>query len=213
MAVETTNPQDVFINCRFDPEWQDKFEALAFAVIGCGFRVHCARELDDATGTRIDKLYRIIGESRYGVHDLSCVGLDGINNLPRFNMPLELGFFLAAKQYGGAQQREKRCLIMEREPYRYQMFVSDLNGMDIGPHQDEARQMVRCVRDFLFTASRRKTIPTGLNLVNSYDAFVHSMPQLLADSGLGHGDLLFADFEKLAIEWAKADSSLGANSG
>ncbi|HMO77237.1 MAG TPA: hypothetical protein PKD99_13200 [Sphingopyxis sp.] len=211
MAAGQTNPQDVFINCRFDPEWTDNFEALAFAVIGCGFRVRCARELDDATGTRIDKLYRIIGESRYGIHDLSCVDPDPVNNLPRFNMPLELGFFLAAKQYGGTHQKEKRCLILESEPYRYQIFVSDLNGMDINPHQNDARTMVRRVRDFLFTASRRKTIPTGPNLVNSYDAFVNSRLQLLADAGLDADELLFADYEKLAIEWIKADASLGSH--
>ncbi|MCW3847185.1 hypothetical protein OF829_08025 [Sphingomonas sp. LB-2] len=207
MAIASTNAQDVFINCRFDPAWHSKFEALAFAVIGCGFRVRCARELDDAAGTRIDKLYRIIQESRYGIHDISCVELDAANNLPRFNMPLELGFFLAAKQYGGVGQKEKRCLIFESEPYRYQQFISDLNGMDIAAHGDDPRTMVRRVRDFLFTSSRRKTIPTANNLVASYDAFQAARPKLLADAGLGHGPLLFADYEMLAIEWVRANAA------
>jgi hypothetical protein len=210
MALNSTNPQDVFINCRFDDGWKDKFEALVFAVVGCGFRVRCAKELDDATGTRIDKLYRIIGESRYGIHDLSCVELDAQSNLPRFNMPLELGFFLAAKQYGGEKQKEKRCLIFETQAYRYQQFISDLNGMDVKPHDNDVRTMVRNVRDFLFTTSRRKTIPTAMHLVNSYNTFVLSRGELLTDAGLGHDDLLFADYEKLVIEWVKADASLSS---
>lgn len=204
MVTTSTNPQDVFINCRFDPDWQDNFEGLVFAVIGCGFRVRCAKELDDAAGTRIDKLYRIISESRYGIHDLSCVELGIENNLPRFNMPLELGFFLAAKQYGGERQKEKRCLIFDTEAYRYQQFISDLNGMDITAHDDDARTMVQSVRNFLFTTSRRKTIPTALNLLNSYDAFTNARPDLLAEAQLGHHNLLFADYEKLVIEWVKA---------
>ncbi len=204
MVAETTNPQDVFINCRFDTVWQGKFEALVFGVLGCGFRARCAKEVDDAAGTRIEKLYRIIAESRFGIHDLSCVELDAANNLPRFNMPLELGFFLAAKQYGGEKQKEKRCLIFDTMPYRYQQFISDLNGMDITAHEDDERSMIRSVRNFLFTASRRKTIPTAPNLIKSYDAFVHARPELIADAGLGHQDLLFADYERLVISWIKA---------
>jgi hypothetical protein len=210
VAAVSTNPQDVFINCRFDPAWQSRFEAIVFAVIGCGFRVRCAREADDATGTRLDKIYRIIAESRYGVHDLSCVEPDEATQLPRFNMPLELGFFLAAKQYGGEKQKEKRCLIFESDPYRYQQFISDLNGVDITPHQNDPAVMVGRVRDFLFTSSRRKTIPTALRLRNSYDAFTQIRPHLLANEGLGHDGLLFADYEKLVIGWVKADASIGS---
>lgn len=58
-------------------------------------------ELDDGGQTRIDKLYGLIGECRYGIHDLSRTELDDVNQLPRFNMPLELGLFLGAKRYGG----------------------------------------------------------------------------------------------------------------
>jgi hypothetical protein len=210
VAIISTRPEDVCINCRFDPVWHVKFEALAFSVIGCGFRVRCARELEDATGTRIDKLYRIIAESRYGIHDISCVEPDPDSGLPRFNMPLELGFFLAAKRYGGEGQKEKRCLIFDTAAYRYQTFISDLNGMDITPHEDEERTMVRKIRDFLFTTSRRKTIPTAQNLVNSYDAFCNARPALLDAAGLGDEELIFADYEKLAIEWVKSDAALGS---
>jgi hypothetical protein len=44
--------------------------------------------MDDGSETRIDKLYRIVEASRFGIHDLSRTELDAVNNLPRFNMPL-----------------------------------------------------------------------------------------------------------------------------
>jgi hypothetical protein len=91
MATKTS---DVFINCPFDADFLPRFQALVFAVRACGFRVRCALEMDDGGETRIDKLYRIIEESRYSIHDLSRTELDPVNALPRFNMPLELGIFL-----------------------------------------------------------------------------------------------------------------------
>lgn len=206
----STNPEDVFINCRFDPAWSENFNTLVFAVIGCGFRVRCAREADDASGTRVEKLYGIIEESRYGIHDLSFVQLDPDSGLPRFNMPLELGFFLAAKRFGGSAQKEKRCLILETEQYRYMQFVSDLNGMDIQAHHDDVGEMITAVRNFLFTSSRRKTIPTAQNLRESHNRFRQALPAIAAAAGHNEEDLTFADYEKLVIEWVIADSSLGS---
>lgn len=100
--------RDVFINCPFDDDFAPGFRALVFGVIGCGYRARCAREVDDAAETRIEKLYRIIEQSRYGIHDISKTELDSDSGLPRFNMPLELGIFLGAKRYGREDQRKKK---------------------------------------------------------------------------------------------------------
>lgn len=118
--------RDVFINCPFDTEFAASFHALVFAVRACGFRARCAREMDDGGETRLEKLYRIVEDRRYGVHDLSRTELDPTHNLPRFNMPLELGIFLGAKRYGGDGHRDKRCLVFDTEQYRYQKFISVL---------------------------------------------------------------------------------------
>jgi hypothetical protein len=118
----------VFINCPFDAEYQQLFEALVFAVYECGFIARSARESRDASQVRIDKIFRIISECRYGIHDISRTELDGISRLPRFNMPLELGMFLAAKYYGNKREREKVCLVLDREKHRYQKFCSDIGG-------------------------------------------------------------------------------------
>lgn len=126
-----TSTDDVFINCPFDADYQQIFRALIFTIFACGFRARSARELDDGGQTRIDKLYNLISECRYGIHDLSRTELDPIHNLPRFNMPLELGIFLGAKRYGGKSQKLKKLLILDLEQFRYQRFISDLAGIDI----------------------------------------------------------------------------------
>ena len=42
----------------------------------------------------------IIKASRFGIHDVSRTESDKASALPRFNMPLELGFFLGARAFG-----------------------------------------------------------------------------------------------------------------
>jgi hypothetical protein len=64
----------------------------------------------------------------FGVHDISMTELDRLTGLPRFNMPLELGLFLGAHRFGSKDQRRKVALILDRERYRCQAFISDIAG-------------------------------------------------------------------------------------
>lgn len=197
--------KDVFINCPFDNDFKPSFEALVFAVIGCGFRARCAKEMDDGAETRIDKLYRIIDECRYGIHDLSRTELDGVNQLPRFNMPLELGLFLGAKRVGDETQKSKRCLVLDVEQYRYQMFISDLAGIDITAHAGQSRRIVAIVRNWLVTVSRRRTIPSPDVILDSYDRFLAGLPEIANDAGVAPDQILFADYERMVRAWVKRD--------
>src|SRR4051794_33073795 len=119
MAVSDYGRQ-VFINCPFDAQYKKLFEAITFAVFDCGFLPRCARELDDGSQVRIEKILDLIASCKFGIHDISRTESDPRSQLPRFNMPLELGIFLGAKRYGEGQQREKVGLILDRQPYRYQ---------------------------------------------------------------------------------------------
>src|SRR5688572_7093124 len=91
--------KSVFVNCPFDDEYLPLMEAIVFTVSDCGFVVRSTQELDDAGEVRIEKIIRIIGESKYGIHDISRTELNAAG-LPRFNMPLELGLFLGARKFG-----------------------------------------------------------------------------------------------------------------
>jgi len=124
---------NVFINCPFDDEYKPIFDAVIFAVHDAGFVARCALEISDAAQNRFDKIVEIISECKYGIHDISRTELDPINSLPRFNMPLELGIFLGCSKFGGTKDRMKMCMILDKEQYRYQKFISDIAGQDICP--------------------------------------------------------------------------------
>ena len=203
------SPRDVFINCPFDDAFEPGFRALVFAVLACGFRARCAKEMDDAAQTRIEKLYNIIEQSRFGIHDLSRTELDPVNGLPRFNMPFELGLFLAAKRYGDDVQKKKRALVLDVDRHRFARFISDIAGMDITAHDSDPRVMVACVRDWLLTVTRRKSIPPPAGLNSSYDRFVAGLPAIAAAAGLDDARLLYPDYERLVIAWVKAERSSG----
>lgn len=199
---------DVFINCPFDQDYSVHFRALVFSIKACGFRVRCALEMEDGGETRIEKLYRIIEDCRYSVHDLSRTQLDPINHLPRFNMPLELGIFLGAKRFGEDMQKRKRSLILDIEQYRYQKFISDLAGMDIKSHNNDDRNTVKLVRDWLVTVSSRRNILSPDELLSSYDRFSANLPLIARLAGLDEASIIFADFERLVLAWIKSGHGL-----
>lgn len=181
---------------------------MVFAVIACGFRARCALEMDDASETRIDKIYSIVEQCRFGIHDISRTELDVVNNLPRFNMPLELGIFLASKRFGDEMQAKKRALVLDVEPYRYQKFISDLAGIDITPHGGEPTKIVECVRNWLSTVSKRTSIPGTANLLANYQAFTTGLPDIAARAGLDSAKLIYPDLERLVVGWVEIKNSV-----
>lgn len=199
-ARKRSSADDVFINCPFDREYAPTLRALIFVIYACGFRPRSARELDDAGQTRIEKLYNLIDDCRYGIHDLSRTELDGTHGLPRFNMPLELGIFLGAKRYGDAAQKAKRALVLDVEQYRYQKFVSDLAGMDIHEHRGDPIRALRETRDWLANVSRR-TLPSADRLVRLYHAFLADLPALAAQLEFDPADVPYVDFERIVVGW------------
>jgi hypothetical protein len=199
-AEARTSTDDVFINCPFDRDYAPTFRALIFTIFACGFRPRSARELDDAGQTRIDKLYNLINECRYGVHDLSRTELDAANNLPRFNMPLELGIFLGAKRFGSKAQKQKRILILDIEQYRYQRFISDLAGMDIHEHGGDPVRALRETRDWLSNVSRRQ-LPSADRLARTYGAFLDDLPALAAELEFDPARIPYVDFERIVVSW------------
>jgi hypothetical protein len=204
LAPARLSTDDVFINCPFDPDFKPIFQALVFTIYACGFRPRSARELDDGGQTRIEKLYGLIQECRYGIHDLSRTELDADNKLPRFNMPLELGLFLGAKRYGNAAQHDKRLLILDIERFRYQKFISDLAGMDIHEHGGKAEAAVRETRDWLANVSRRQ-ISSGDKIVRSYDQFVADLPALAAALEFDPAKIPYVDYERIVVGWLTRD--------
>lgn len=190
----------VFINCPFDAKYKPLFDCLVFTTIYCGYLARSAREVDDGSEIRINKIFKIIEESRFGIHDLSRTELDRKTKLPRFNMPLELGIFLGAKRFGTSVQRSKYCLILDRTAYRYQKFISDIAGQDIRAHKGGVAKTISNVRDWLRSASKR-SLPGGAEIHRQYLLFRKALPTLCRKLELKISEVTFNDFTNIATEW------------
>jgi len=197
---------DVFINCPFDETYQPLFDAIIYSVIACGYEPRCALEINDAGTTRIDKIQRLIKVCRLGIHDISRTELSPPHNLPRFNMPLELGLFLGAKYFGNARQKRKLCLVLDREKFHYQRFISDISGQDISSHENDPHKLITQIRDWLNTDGLWK-LPGGATLRAGYDKFVAQRPGICRKLQLAESELTFPDRAIVIQEWLKSQES------
>jgi hypothetical protein len=197
--------QSVFINCPFDSGYQPLFRAVVFAVQDCGFLPRSALEHDDGAEVRIDKIRRIIGESAFGVHDISRTEVDAGTGLPRFNMPLELGIFLGARYYGDEEQSRKACVIFDRERYRYQAFCSDLAGHDIRWHAGAEQEVIRGIRDAARTWVPGRLLPGANAIYERYCRFLESLPGLAARVAPRADEITFGDLRALIAEWLRSN--------
>ena len=186
----------IFINCPFDDKYKKLFYSIVFTVLDCGFIPRCSKEINDSTRFRLKSIVEIIRECKYGIHDLSRVELDD-NNLPRFNMPFELGIFYGAKEFGINNQRRKNCIILEKEKYRYQKFISDLSGVDIIAHDNKVKNCIISIRNWLRTSSRRETIPDGRVVIERYNKFLKVCNEL----NINYQDMTFIELTQNISDW------------
>ena len=195
----------VFINCPFDPGYQPIFNAIVFAVYDLGFVARCALEEDDAADFRLSKIERMIEECRFGINDLSAVALNAATNLPRFNMPLELGLFFGCKRYGPKNQDRKRTLVLDTDQHRYRQFISDISGQDIRAHGGDPERAIRALRDWLQASSRRTGLAGGGEIVERYRRFQIDLPAVCAEEGLEPDKLTFIDLSTLVADWLRTN--------
>ncbi len=195
--------KNVFINCPFDDNYKPIFHAIVFAIYDCGFIPRCALEEDNGGDIRFEKIKRIIADCKYGIHDISRTELDENSKLPRFNMPLELGVFLGAKHFGDRNQKTKNILILDREKYRYQAFLSDVSGQDIRSHGLIPRAAISHIRNWLNIASKVTTIPGGSVISKRYEQFLEDLPTICKNAGLEPNEVEFNDFSDFVSIWLK----------
>jgi hypothetical protein len=197
--------KSVFINCPFDDNYLPLFRALIFAVFECGLIPRCAQEVYDAGEVRIEKIARIIKDCRWGIHDISRTDLNA-SGLPRFNMPLELGLFLGAKRFGSGLHSRKSCLVLDRDRYRYQEFISDIAGQDIAAHANDPAAAIKAVRDWLSIAKAGiRRPPGGAAIAARYSRFADELPRICADAELEVSELTFVEYADMASTWLRRE--------
>ncbi len=199
----TPNPFDVFINCPFDEQYKPLFESIVFTITACNYNARCALEVENGLDIRYDRLCRLIDECRHSVHDRSRTELS-FSDLPRFNMPFELGLTMGAKRFGGRQRRDDSALIMVAEKYRLPAYLSDLGGNDPLAHKREPEEVVKIVRKYLHAGPDGIPAPGAANILGRLARFKRELPAIASGLNLETSELdIIADYRTFvhALVW------------
>lgn len=192
----------VFINCPFDTKYKDLFYALLFTILDLGFIPRCSLESEDGGEHRLDKIWRLVKECPFGIHDISRTELNS-TKLPRFNMPYELGLFHGYKK--SFPKLKKKILVLDKAPYRYQQFISDLSGCDIKSHDDCVEGVIKAVRDWLRAENpnTKKCFSGANHIMERFGEFLKDLPKLCKRSNIKKEELNYIDFKNYIEEWLK----------
>lgn len=192
----------VFINCPFDKPYTELLHAIVFAVHDCGFVARHALEDVGGRESRLDKITRIVGESRWSIHDLSRVKLSRHNGLPRFNMPFECGLAYGAMTFGAARDRD--LLVMAAIQFQDKASLSDLAGIDPAYHGNDRLKIIAGVRRFL-SRKRGTRMRSHEKIAQRLQKFEAALKRGLRAEGTRLATMKSLDYindwTTLAVEW------------
>jgi hypothetical protein len=123
--------RSVFLNVPYDEHFEPLFLAYIAGLAAFGLTPRAAVEITGG-GRRLDRIFDLIRDCRYSIHDLSRVQLDSRPPVtPRFNMPFELGLVVG---WTNALPRRHTWFVFEARPHRLEKSISDLRGTDAHIH-------------------------------------------------------------------------------
>ena len=198
--------KNVFINCPFDDDYVKLLRPLLFTVIYLEFEPKISQTVSSAN-IRINQIKKNIQESKFGIHDLSRCRPLKQNELPRFNMPYELGLDIGCSEYGNKRHKQKKILILETEKYHYQKVISDIAGQDIKNHNDDPNVIIKEVRNWFSIASGKNKFPPANKIWLAYNQFAANLNETLISQGYTEDEInkmQHADFISFAKDWITA---------
>jgi hypothetical protein len=172
--------KNVFVNCPFDDAYRSILRPVLFAIVDLGFTPRIALESLNSGRPRFDKIVDLVKESRYAIHDLSRIQAATPGEYYRLNMPFELGLDVGCRLFRRGRWANKKCLILEAEPYRYQAGLSDLAGSDIAAHGNDPLKATAAVRDWLNTEARLHALGSDAIFGRFTDFMAHNYDALAA---------------------------------
>ncbi|KAA5803779.1 hypothetical protein F1654_08245 [Alkalicaulis satelles] len=188
----------VFINCPFDENYRQLFYLAAFTIFACGYTPRCAWELGDAAAQRVTGILGLIDQCRLSVHDL-CRAKTGEDI--RFNMPFELGLFVAARHFGGSEHEAKKAMVLHEKAYEYQRFLSDMAGSDFHAYDGRSDLYCKHIRDFLAKDCAADRALYGHKIIiEKMEAFEVRLASAADADGLDIENLQFVDYMHILTE-------------
>jgi hypothetical protein len=159
------DPNAVFLNIPYDDDFSNLYIAYIVGLCRLGLVPHVTSEIPGGA-RRLDRIFQLIQNCRYSIHDLSRIEVDAAAvAVPRFNMPLELGMTIT---WANLNPNDHTWFVWESERYRIQRSASDLNGTDPNIHNGVPEGVLR----ELCNAFRRDSMPSVPDMLKAYH-FVH----------------------------------------
>ncbi len=121
----------VFLNIPYDRKFERLYLAYIAGISAFGLVPRATLEIPGGA-RRLDRIFSLIRECQFSVHDLSRVQLDRNQpRTPRFNMPFELGLCVAWEKMGN---QEHLWFVCESVQHRLAKSLSDISGTDAYIH-------------------------------------------------------------------------------
>lgn len=193
---------NVFINCPFDKEYSPLLRALTFTLLYLELEPNLSQTLSSSS-IRINQIKQHIKQCKFSIHDLSRSKALVQDELPRFNMPFELGLDIGAAEYGGKKLKSKQTLILETERYHYQKVLSDIAGQDIANHNDDPAKLSEKVRNWISDNSPNKIVPSHSKIFYTFLQFTSDLSANLSVtySEKEVEEMPIGDYIKFAKDW------------
>ena len=111
----------------------------------------------DSGEIRLEMIINLIKESKYSIHDLSRIKSSEEGEYYRLNMPFELGIDFGCRRCTAAEEyKDKKFLILGEQKYEYMKALSDISGIDIQYHDNDARKLVKSIRNWFVSNTDAK---------------------------------------------------------
>jgi hypothetical protein len=178
-------PRDsVFLNVPYDSQYSKLYLAQIAGLCAFGLEPRATLEVPNGD-RRLDRIFDLLTNCRYSLHDLSRVELDlTAPRTPRFNMPFELGLLLGWRK--SHPRRVHTWFVFESKLRRLQKSLSDLNGTDPLIHGGTVRGVFRELSN-AFTKGRYN--PTIAHMTEIYRHIDTASPAVMRLAG---ADSLFS---------------------
>jgi len=171
----------VFLNLPYDRRFKSLYLAYIAGVSAFGMTPRTTLEISGSE-RRLDRIYNVIRECSYSIHDLSRVQLDRRPPAtPRFNMPFELGLAVAHEKSGG----KHAWFVFEEVDERLEKSLSDLKGSDVYIHHGKISSVFAKLGNAFLRQRPRPTVP---QMTAIYFGLQDSVPRIMEETG---ADTLF----------------------
>jgi hypothetical protein len=196
--MQPPNPpyeKSVFINCPYDSDFQDLFHAIVLTVSACGMSPRSALETMGQGDPRITRITETLANSKYSIHDLSRFTGEGVANLARSNMPIELGIAIALRYERRDTNRPHNFGIMAPVGSPLRQFASDLLGLDAYLHELTVHSVIRATH---FWLQEQPDTPLTNPAATVFGGFDNFKQEIAARQARALGQINWADIVRAA---------------